>query len=156
MSKRLWTGLLVGVIGAMALIAVGVGAFHAGERHTVTTVAPVADAATGEAVRVVGYGHWGPWGGPPFGFLFPLLIIGLDRRCLSLAAAAPTGAGSLGRRHRRVGRRAVRARRPGRGNGRLAPAGARRGRHANDSRRHAITRRLGALPRQCLTATGCA
>ena len=76
MSKRLWTGLLVGVLGAMALVAVGVGAFHAGERHTVTTVAPVV-GAPGEAVRVVGYGHWGPWGGPPFGFLFPLLIIGL-------------------------------------------------------------------------------
>jgi hypothetical protein len=77
MSKRLWTGLLVGVLGAMALVAVGVGAFHAGQRHTVTTVAPAVGAA-GEAVRVVGYGHWGPgWGGPPFGFLFPLLIIGL-------------------------------------------------------------------------------
>jgi hypothetical protein len=77
MSRRLWTGLLVGVLGAMALVAVGVGAYHAGERHTVTTVAPVVGEA-GEAVRVVGYGHWGPgWGGPPFGFLFPLLIIGL-------------------------------------------------------------------------------
>jgi hypothetical protein len=76
MSKRLWTGLLVGVIGAMALVAVGVGAFHAGERHEVTTVAPVA-GAPGEVVRVVGYGHGGPWGGPPFGFLFPLLIVGL-------------------------------------------------------------------------------
>jgi hypothetical protein len=78
MSRRLWTGLLVAVIGAIALVAVGVGAFHAGEGHSVvTTVAPVAGAAPGETVRVVGYGHWGPWGGPPFGFLFPLLIIGL-------------------------------------------------------------------------------
>jgi hypothetical protein len=76
MSRRLWTGLLVGLLGAVALVAVGVGAFHAGERHTVTTVAPVAGAVPGETVRVVGYGHWG-WGGPPFGFLFPLLIIGL-------------------------------------------------------------------------------
>ncbi len=77
MSRRLWTGLLVGVLGAMALVTVGVGAFHAGQRHSVTTVTPVVGAA-GEAVRVVGYGHWGPgWGGPPFGFLFPLLIIGL-------------------------------------------------------------------------------
>lgn len=77
MSRRLWTGLLVGVLGATALVAVGVGAFHAGQRHTVSTVAPVV-GASGEAVRVVGYGHWGPgWGGPPFGFLFPLLIIGL-------------------------------------------------------------------------------
>ena len=77
MSKRLWTGLLVGLIGAMALVAVGVGAFHAGERHEITTVAPVVGAVPGETVRLVGYGHWGPWGGPPFGFLFPLLFIGL-------------------------------------------------------------------------------
>ena len=78
MSKRLWTGLLAGVLGATALVAVGVGAFHAGQRHEITTVAPTTDVA-GETVRVVGYGHhWGPgWGGPPFGFLFPLLIIGL-------------------------------------------------------------------------------
>ena len=53
MSKRLWTGLLVGLLGAMALVAVGVGAFHAGQRHEVTTVAPVIGEA-GEAVRVVG------------------------------------------------------------------------------------------------------
>jgi hypothetical protein len=77
MSRRLWTGLLVGLLGAMALVAVGVGAFHAGEHHEITTVAPVVGGASGETVRVVGYGHWGPWGGPPFGFLFPLLIIGL-------------------------------------------------------------------------------
>jgi len=77
MSRRLWTGLLVGVIAALALVAVGVGAFHAGETHSVvTTVAPVA-GAPGETVRVVGYGHWGPWGGPPFGFLFLLLFVGL-------------------------------------------------------------------------------
>lgn len=77
MSKRLWTGLLVGLLGALALVAVGVGAFHAGQRHEITTVAPVTGVA-GESVRVVGYGHWGPgWGGPPFGFFVPLLIIGL-------------------------------------------------------------------------------
>jgi hypothetical protein len=61
----------------MALVAVGVGAFNAGQRHEITTVAPATGVA-GETVRVVGYGHWGPgWGGPHFGFLFPLLIIGL-------------------------------------------------------------------------------
>jgi hypothetical protein len=77
MSKRLWTGLLVGLLGAMALVAVGVSAFHAGERHSepVATVVPGATGAGGEIVRVVDYGHWR--GGPPFGFLFPLLIIGI-------------------------------------------------------------------------------
>ena len=79
MSKRLWTGLLVGVIAAVALVAVGVGAFHAGQSHEITTtVAPVVGGAPGETVRAVGYGHWGPWGGGPrFGFLIPLLFIGL-------------------------------------------------------------------------------
>ena len=72
MSRRMWTGLLVGLLAAAALVAVGVGAFHAGQNHVVT-VTPVA-GAPGETVRVIGYGHWG---GPPFGFLFPLLIIGL-------------------------------------------------------------------------------
>jgi hypothetical protein len=76
----MWTGLLVGLLAAMALVVVGVGAFHAGERHTepVATIAPGATGvvgAPGETVRVIGYDHWR--GGPPFGFLFPLLIIGL-------------------------------------------------------------------------------
>ena len=77
MSKRLWTGLLVGLLSAMALVAVGVGAFHAGERHSepVATVVPGATGTGSEVVRIVDYGHWR--GGPPFGFLFPLLIIGI-------------------------------------------------------------------------------
>lgn len=74
MSKRLWTGLLVGVAGALALVAVGVGAYRAGEHHS-EPVAAVAPGAAGEVVRVVEHGPWR--GGPPFGFLFPLLIIGL-------------------------------------------------------------------------------
>jgi hypothetical protein len=74
MSKRLWTGLLVGLLAALALLTIGVGAYNAGERHS-EPVATVVPGATGEVVRVVDYGHWR--GGPPFGFLFPLLIIGL-------------------------------------------------------------------------------
>jgi hypothetical protein len=74
MSKRLWTGLLVGLLGAMALLAVGVGAYNAGEHHS-ERVATVVPGGTGEVVRVIDDGHWR--GGPPFGFLFPLLIIGL-------------------------------------------------------------------------------
>jgi hypothetical protein len=80
MSRRLWTGLLVGLVAALGLLAVGVGAYHAGEHHAgpVATVGPGSGTATtpdGTVVRVVGYDRWR--GGPPFGFLFPLLFIGL-------------------------------------------------------------------------------
>jgi hypothetical protein len=74
----MWTGLLVGLLMAIGLVAVGTGAYHAGERHTeaVATVVPgTGVAAPDGTVRVIGYDHWR--GGPPFGFLFPLLFIGL-------------------------------------------------------------------------------
>jgi len=80
MSRRLWTGLLVGLLAAAGLLAVGVGAYHAGEHHSapVATVVPGTGTATapdGTVVHVVGWDRW--HGGPPFGFLFPLLLIGL-------------------------------------------------------------------------------
>jgi hypothetical protein len=78
MSRRMWTGLLVGLLVAIGLVAVGAGAYHAGERHSgpVATVVPgTGVAAPDGTVRVIGYDHWR--GGPPFGFLFPLLFIGL-------------------------------------------------------------------------------
>ena len=70
MSRRLWTGLLVGLVAALGLLAVGVGAYHAGEHHAepVATVGPGSGTATtpdGTVVRVVGYDRWR--GGPPFG-----------------------------------------------------------------------------------------
>ena len=73
MSKRMWTGLVAGLLAALALVAVGVGAYRVGQHHDVA-VATMPGAA-GEVVRVVDTGHWR--GGPPFGFLIPLLIVGL-------------------------------------------------------------------------------
>jgi hypothetical protein len=78
MSRRMWTGFLVGLLMAIGLVAVGAGAYQAGERHgqPVATVVPgTGVAAPDGTVRVIGYDHWR--GGPPFGFLFPLLFIGL-------------------------------------------------------------------------------
>jgi hypothetical protein len=69
---------LIGLLVAIGLVAVGTGAYHAGERHSepVATVVPgTGVAAPDGTVRVIGYDHWR--GGPPFGFLFPLLFIGL-------------------------------------------------------------------------------
>ncbi|HVW32555.1 MAG TPA: hypothetical protein VHL53_08460, partial [Acidimicrobiia bacterium] len=78
MNRRTWTGLLVGLLAVLGVLIVGGGAYHAGERHheTVTAVGPGSTLATPDGtVRVVGIDHWR--GGPPFGFLFPLLFIGL-------------------------------------------------------------------------------
>ena len=80
MSRRLWTGLLIGLLATIGLLAVGVGAYHAGERHDdrVATVVPgTAVTSPDGTVRVIGVDHWR--GGPPFFFFpfFPLLFIGL-------------------------------------------------------------------------------
>ena len=73
MSKRMWTGILAGLLGVLAVAGVAGIAYRIGRDDTV--VRSVGDA---EAVRVVGHG-WGHGGygpGPGF-FLFPLLLCGL-------------------------------------------------------------------------------
>jgi hypothetical protein len=74
MSRRMWTGILAGVLGAMALVGVAAGAYRIGRGHD--TVRTVGD---GEVVRVVGHGwgHGGGYGAGPGFFLFPLLLFGL-------------------------------------------------------------------------------
>ena len=72
-NKRVWGGVLAGVLAAGLLISVAFGAYRAGERREVVTRV----AGDGEVVRVVdGGGHWGYGPGPGF-FLFPLVGIGL-------------------------------------------------------------------------------
>ncbi len=70
MSRRVWTGLLAGVLGAMLLLGVAAGAYRIGRDDTV-----VRSVGDGEVVRVVGHG-WGYGPGPGF-FLFPLLVFGI-------------------------------------------------------------------------------
>jgi hypothetical protein len=70
MSRRVWSGILAGVLAAMALLGVAAGAYRLGRHDTV-----VRTVRDGEVVRVVGHG-WGYGPGPGF-FLFPLLLLGL-------------------------------------------------------------------------------
>jgi hypothetical protein len=73
MSKRIWAGVIAGVLSAMVLLSVGLAAYRAGERQEVIT----STVPDGQVVRVID-GGWG-WGhGPgPLFFLFPLLGIAL-------------------------------------------------------------------------------
>ena len=75
MSKRMWTGLLAGLLGVLALAGVAGIAYNVGRDDRV-----VRTVGDGEVVRVVGHG----WGGHGYGygprpgfFLFPLLLFGL-------------------------------------------------------------------------------
>ena len=90
MSKRMWTGILAGLLGVLALAGVAGVAYKIGRDDTV-----VRSVGDGEVVRVVGHG-WGHGGygpGPGF-FLFPLLLFGL---IAFLVLAARGGWGRSGR-----------------------------------------------------------
>jgi hypothetical protein len=84
MNKRILAGIAAGLLTVAVLLAVGVGAYRAGERSD-TTVEVVGEVVTGTegATRTVlvptGATGWhGGWHGPGFGFvLFPLLVIGV-------------------------------------------------------------------------------
>ena len=72
-NRRIWTGILAGVVAATVLLGVAGAAYRAGRAHEVVT----RTVGDGEVVRVIGgYG----WGGPGWGhgggyFLLPLLTI---------------------------------------------------------------------------------
>ena len=77
MSRRIWIGVVSGLLAFVVLAGVAAGAYHAGQRHEVTTqVVTSGTTAGGEVVHVVG-GHWG-WGHGPGPFIFfPFFVIGL-------------------------------------------------------------------------------
>jgi hypothetical protein len=77
MNRKVWTGVLAGLLAATVVLGVGIGGFRAGQRHEIVTrVAGDGDGGPG-VVRVIDDGrHWGYGPGPGF-FLFPLLGIGL-------------------------------------------------------------------------------
>ena len=69
MNRRMWNGVVAGVLAATVLLGVAGAAYRVGRGHEVVT----RTVGDGEVVRVIdGYG-WGH--GPGFGFLFPLLAI---------------------------------------------------------------------------------
>ena len=72
MNRRVWTGILAGVLAATVLLGVAGVAYDAGQRTEVVT----RTIGDGEVVRVVGGYGWGHGHGGGF-FLFPLLLTGL-------------------------------------------------------------------------------
>jgi uncharacterized membrane protein len=69
MNRRVWTGILAGVLAATVVLGVAGVAYNAGQRAEVVT----RTVGDGEVVRVVGGHGWGYGHGGGF-FLFPLLL----------------------------------------------------------------------------------
>ena len=70
MERRVWTGVLAGLLAATVLGGVALGAYRAGRADDVVTrVGP-----NGEVVRVIDGRGWGHGPGPGF-FLVPLAIV---------------------------------------------------------------------------------
>ena len=71
MNRRVWTGILAGVLAATVILGVAGTAYRIGQNHEVVT----RTVGDGEVVRVVGgYGGYGYGHGGGF-ILFPLLTI---------------------------------------------------------------------------------
>lgn len=91
MNRRVWTGVVAGVLAAAVLLTVGVGAYRAGQDDEVVARTVEGD----EVVRVVDHGR----DFFPGFFLFPLLIIGvifLVARAGRHRGYGPWGAGGPG------------------------------------------------------------
>ena len=91
-NRKVWTGVLAGVLAAGLLSPWPLGAYRAGQRRTV--VAPVGGDGPGRPGdrRPWGGGPWGYGPGPGF-FLFPLLGIGLVVLLVSRARHGGYGPG---------------------------------------------------------------
>jgi hypothetical protein len=72
MSRRVWTGVLAGLLAASVLLAMAGAAYRAGQHHEVVS----RTVGDGGVVRVVDGAGWGHGPGPGF-FLLPLLGITL-------------------------------------------------------------------------------
>lgn len=70
MNRRVWTGILAGVLAATVLLGVAGVAYNAGQRSEVVA----RTVGDGDVVRVVGGYGWGHGYGHPGFFLFPLLL----------------------------------------------------------------------------------
>ena len=79
-NRRIWIGVVAGVLAAMVVVSVAAGAYQAGQRsEPVTQVVQDGGQVVGDGdgvVRIVGGHGWGFGPGPGF-FLFPLLGIAL-------------------------------------------------------------------------------
>ena len=91
-NRRMWIGVVAGVLAAMVVVSVGLGAYRAGQRSDAVT--QVVGDGGGEVVRVVGGHGWGYGPGPGF-LLFPLLGIVLVVLLLR-GRAGPNGGSNRG------------------------------------------------------------
>ena len=105
MNRKVWTGVLAGVLAAGVLLSVAPGAYRAGQRdEVVTRVVGDGTVTDGGVVRVIDDGAVGPRPGARASSSSPCSASGWS--CCSSAAAAAAAR-----------RRVVRARRPGVGLG---------------------------------------
>lgn len=102
MNRRVWTGILAGVLAATVLLGVARVAYEAGQDREVVT----RTVGDGEVVRVIGGYGWGGGHGHGGFFVFPLLLTVLLVFLLVRAFRGPHGAGGHGdwfeERHRRA------------------------------------------------------
>ena len=92
MNKKVWTGILAGVLAATVLLGVAGAAYQVGRSQEVVT----RTVGDGEVVRVVGGYGWGHGHGPGGFFLFPLLLTALVVFLVVRAFRGPRWGGAYG------------------------------------------------------------